>query len=79
MATYRTDTRDSIPPPPKPKAEDKLGTTPKEKIEVIDHLGRHRGMVGRKSTAATASRFLGGRGATLTRVNGRQVWKGMHP
>jgi hypothetical protein len=77
---YRTDTRDSIPPPPlKPRPADKLGATPKNKIEVIDHLGRHRGMVGKLGTSATASRFLGGRGATLTRVKGRHVWKGLHP
>jgi hypothetical protein len=80
MAKYRTDTRDSIPPPPlKKRPLDKLGATPPGKVEVIDHLGRHRGMVGKLGTAATASRFLNGRGATLTRVNGRQVWKGMHP
>jgi hypothetical protein len=79
MAQYRTDTRDSIPPPRKSKRSDKPGTIPPGKVAVIDHLGRHRGMVGKLGTSATASRFLNGRGATLTRVKGRHVWQGNCP
>ena len=51
MTEYRTDTRDSIPPPRKAKPRDKLGAIPPHKVEVIDHLGRHRGMVGKLGTS----------------------------
>jgi hypothetical protein len=78
MTEYRTDNRDSAKPMFRKRAV-KLGAIPPEKVEVIDHLGNHRGMVGKLGTSATASRFLNGRSATLTRVKGRQVWKGDCP
>jgi hypothetical protein len=62
----------------KPKPE-KPGLIPDHKIEVLDHLGRHRGMVSRSGTAATASRFLNGRSATLQKHKGVVCWIGDHP
>jgi hypothetical protein len=66
------------PLPRKPKVS-KPGTIPDHKIEVLDHLGRHRGMVTRSATSATASRFLNGRSATLQKVKGKDCWIGDHP
>lgn len=77
MAKFRTNTPDA--PEPRTSKLGNIGEVPANKVEVLDHHGRHRGMVGRKATAAVASRFLGGRGVTLTTVNGRQCWKGMQP
>ena len=79
MTQYRTDGRDSAAPQIKPKRPPKVGATPPNKVRVLDHLGRHVATVGKLATAATASRFLNGRGAKLTRVNGRQCWKGDKP
>jgi hypothetical protein len=67
---------DDAPTPISTKPQGKPGVIPSNKIQVIDHLGRPRGQVGRLATAATASRFLGGRGAMLTKHNGKTVWKG---
>jgi hypothetical protein len=81
MTEYRTDTRDSIPPPAKPKAEDKPGTVPGHRLAVFDHLGRMRGTVSRKATEAGALRMMGGgRGASLSKdENGKPCWRGKPP
>jgi len=71
---YRTDTRDSIPPAPKPKAEEKPGQIGKGKLGTYDARGRLRGQVGPKATAATVSRFIGEHGAKLGTKNGRPAW-----
>ena len=64
------------PTPISTKPKIRPGVVPANKIQVIDHLGRPRGMVGRLATAATASRFLGGQGVMLTKYKGKTVWKG---
>jgi hypothetical protein len=71
--------REHDAPTPFKKKQIKPGTIPPGKIQVIDHLNRPRGMVGHLATAATASRFLGGRGVMLTRHKGKQVWRGAPP
>jgi len=68
--------RENDAPTPIKRRATKPGVIPSNKIQVIDHLNRPRGMVGRLATAATASRFLGGRGAMITKHNGKTVWKG---
>jgi hypothetical protein len=81
---YRTDTRDSAPKPPKAKPEDKPGTIQPGRLAVFDAgpLGdgkgrRHRGTVGPKATAATASRFNKQHGSKLgTGPDGKQAWLG---
>ena len=75
--TYRTGTHDA-PEPYTPKLETP-GKIPANKVEIRDHLGRTRGMVGRKATAATVSRFIDGRDATLQKIDGRDVWVGKNP
>jgi hypothetical protein len=75
--TFRVSQYDA-PLPRKPKLS-KPGTIPENKIEVRDHLNRHRGIVSRSATSATASRFLNGRSAKLHRINGRHVWVGDCP
>jgi hypothetical protein len=69
---WRTDTRDSVPKPPKAKPQDKPGTIGRGKLAVYDagpkgdgKGRRHRGTVGPKATAATASRFNGRHGSKL--------------
>lgn len=48
-------------------------------IPVLDHLGNVRGKVIRASTAANASRFGIGLGATLSRKGGKLAWRGKKP
>jgi len=71
--------QDDAPMPISNKPKGKPGQIPSNKIQVVDHLGRARGTVGRLATEATASRFLGGRGAALTKHKGKLVWKGKAP
>lgn len=79
MAMKFRTTGPDVLQPSKHKPEDPPGTLPSHRIAVLDHLGRMRGNVSRKAMAVTASRFIGGRGVTLTKHNGKTVWKGMHP
>jgi hypothetical protein len=79
---YRTDTRDSMPKPPKAKREDRPGTIPSGRLAVYDagpkgdgKGRRHRGTVGPKGTAATASRFNHQLGSKLGKgPDGKRAW-----
>jgi hypothetical protein len=73
MTKFRTNTPDA-PNPYKAKAI-KPGTVADNKVPVFDRKGRMRGQVGRLATSVTASRFIGGRPATLQTKNGRDVWQ----
>jgi hypothetical protein len=77
---YRTTGPDVLQPPPKAKPQDKPGTVPGHRLAVFDHLGRMRATVSHKATEAGVLRYIGGRGATLSKdENGKPCWRGKPP
>ncbi len=72
MSKFRTNTHDA--PEPRTAKQTKPGAIPPNKVQVIDGHGRLRGLVGRKSTSATAARFHGQLGSKLGKFNGAPAW-----
>lgn len=83
-AKFRTTGHDIAPAPRKPKPEDAPGKIQPGRLAVYDagrngdgKGRRHRGTVGPRATAATASRFIGQHGAKLGKgPDGNPAWLG---
>jgi hypothetical protein len=73
---FRKTGYDILPVAPKPDPQDNPGAIPSGKVPVYDGKGRHRGTVGPKATAATASRFNHQLGSKLGTKDGRPAWIG---
>jgi hypothetical protein len=79
---FRTDTRDSLPPAPKPKPQDAPGTIGAGRLGVYDagprgdgNGRRLRGQVGPKATSALVGKFNKRLGSRLgTGPDGKPAW-----